>query len=539
VEFDPAGTRAIHHANLKVDPIHSSRWLDDQDPGPGYEGSGARGAKFPDGYFLGWTPGQSPQVMPQGSAWRLEPSGDLIVELHMMPTGRPERVQPRVALYFTDEAPSRLPYMLRLGRQDLDIPAGATRYVSTDSYTLPVDVRVLRVQPHAHWLAQEIRGFATLPDGRVRWLIYINGWDMHWQDVYRLREPMPLPAGTRLTMEYTYDNSEGNVRNPSRPPKRVTFGQTSSSEMGDLWLQVMTVTDADRARLDRDFAPKMLNEDIRGLEKMIEIDARDPRLHADLGLCDLEAGRLDEAVAHLEAAARMQPASPGAQHDAAVALLRMRRFAEARRYLEDAIRLKPDFSEAYSNLGAVLHAEGHVDEAVGLYSRAIALSPDNADAEYNLGRALVARGDLDAALTHYQRSLELKPDDPITLASLASALASRGDTAAALGHYRRALSLDPDLPGALVDLAWILATTERTEIRSPAEAVMLAQRAVTVTGRRSPTALDTLAVAYAAEKDFGRARAAAEEALSLAEHSGSPELADQIRARLEGYRGQP
>ena len=536
LEFDPGNPKAVHHANLKIDATRSSRWLDEQDPGPGYEGAGARGAKFPDGYFLGWTPGQSPRMAPEGSSWGLDPGSDLVIELHMMPTGRSETIQPRVGLYFTDTPPTRLPYMIRLGRQDIDIPAGASHHVSTDSYILPVDVNIIAVQPHAHWLAKDVRGFATLPDGRLKWLVYIKDWDMRWQDVYRLREPLRVPRGTRLTMEYTYDNSPGNIRNPNTPPRRVTFGQTSSSEMGDLWLQVMTRSAQDRQRLDRDFAPKMLREDIAGLEKMLEADQQDPRLHADLGLCYLEAGRPEDALTHLEEAARLEPTSAGAQHDVGAFLLKKRRFPEARLYLNAAIRLKPDFAEAYNNLGIASHAEGKVRDAVDLYTTAIRIDPGNAEAEYNLGRALVALGETGEALDHYRRSLLLKPNDAVTLASLASLLWSRHEIETAIGHYRRALELDPDLPAALVDLAWILATSERADIRAPLEAVRLAERAVQLTDDHNSTVLDTLAAAYAAAGELDRAIATAQRALAVASVSGPRELVEDIRARLDRYK---
>ena len=101
----------------------------------------------------------------------------------MMPTGKPERVQVRVGLFFTDEPPLRVPYMVRLGRQSIDIPAGTRDYSVTDSYVLPVDVEVLSVQPHAHNLAREMKGFARLPDGTTTPLIYIRDWDFRWQDV--------------------------------------------------------------------------------------------------------------------------------------------------------------------------------------------------------------------------------------------------------------------------------------------------------------------------------------------------------------------
>lgn len=223
LELDPGAFAAVHHANIKVDPTPLSRRLDEEEPGPGYDGGGSREARFPDGNFLGWTPGQSPRVEPVDTAWRLDPGDDLVVEVHLMPTGRAERIQLRVALYFTDQPPVRVPYILRIGREDIDIPAGEQRYVNTDSFTLPVDVDVLAIQAHAHYLAREIQGFATLPDGTRKWLVFIRNWDFHWQDVYRLAAPLPLPSGATLTMTYTYDNSTQNRHNPNRPPRRVTY----------------------------------------------------------------------------------------------------------------------------------------------------------------------------------------------------------------------------------------------------------------------------------------------------------------------------
>ncbi|HWW86905.1 MAG TPA: cytochrome c, partial [Vicinamibacterales bacterium] len=112
VEFHPGNSRAVHHANIKIDRTRLSRRFDDEDPDPGYDGGGSREARFPDGHFLGWTPGQLPHLTPEGSGWRLDPDSDLVVELHMMPTGKPESVRFTVGLFFTDEPPVRVPYML-------------------------------------------------------------------------------------------------------------------------------------------------------------------------------------------------------------------------------------------------------------------------------------------------------------------------------------------------------------------------------------------------------------------------------------------
>ncbi len=79
---------------------------------------------------------------------------------------------------------------------------------------------------------------ARLPDGTVQHLIWIKDWDFNWQGQYRYVEPVKLPKGTRIDMRYIYDNSAGNPRNPSNPPRRVRFGEQTTDEMALAFLQV-------------------------------------------------------------------------------------------------------------------------------------------------------------------------------------------------------------------------------------------------------------------------------------------------------------
>jgi tetratricopeptide (TPR) repeat protein len=534
VEFRVPATTAVHHANIKLDESGASRRLDEAEADPGFDGGSSREARFPDGHFLGWTPGQSPQRLTD-TAWQLPPNSDLVVEAHMQPTGRRESIRISIGLYFTDTPPSRVPYMIRLGSQRIDIPAGEGEYVSSDEYVLPVDVEVRRVQPHAHNLARRIEGHARRPDGSSEWLIDIPDWDFRWQDVYEYAKPLILPAGTTLSMRYTYDNSGGNARNPHRPPRRVTFGQTSSSEMGDLWLQVVTRNPADRARLDADYAPKMLREDIAGVEKALETTPLDARLHADLALCYIEAGRIADAVASFERSLALDPRSAGTQYDLGTLLLRERRYADARRRLEAAVAIKPDFSEAYNNLGTVHFAEGRHEEALRSYREAVRIDPYNSRAHYNLGRVLATREQWELAVMAFEEALELMPRDADTNAALGSSLAAIGKIPEAVHHYRVALATDPDLPAALADLAWILATSEEASIRNPGEAVRLAERLGTLTRREDATALDTLAVAYFSAGRLNDAIATAKAALDRAKLADLNELAERIALRLQFY----
>ncbi len=99
---------------------------------------------------------------------------------------------------------------------------------------------------------------ARLPDGSTRWLILIRDWDFNWQERYTYRHPVRLPEGTRLEMEFTYDNSAANPHNPSHPPRRVRWGPDSTDEMAGLHIQGLAVRESDAAELAQALWGKMM-----------------------------------------------------------------------------------------------------------------------------------------------------------------------------------------------------------------------------------------------------------------------------------------
>jgi Flp pilus assembly protein TadD len=394
LEFRPGNARVVHHANIRIDSTPVSRRLDEADAAPGYDGLIARTATYPDGHFLGWTPGQVAPLLPADLSWRLGTGTDLVVELHMQPSGKREQVAPSIGLYFANEPfdsaegrPRRTPAMLRLGRQNIDIPAGDPSYVVTDEYTLPVDVDVEAVQPHAHYRARDIRGEATLPDGSTKALIDIADWDFRWQHVYRFVAPLRLPKGTTISMRYTYDNSEENERNPQRPPVRARWGQRSAEEMGDLWIQVLTKNEQDLERLSRDFRPKVAAEDINGYEAEIEKHPADVGLHDDVALLYLELGKSDPAVAHFRTSLALKPASAVAHYNLGTALTVGRRLDAAAEEYRAALKIDPAYANAHNNLGNVLLAQKKYEEAIAEFAEVVRLQPDSPGAAKNLAAA--------------------------------------------------------------------------------------------------------------------------------------------------------
>ena len=537
VEFRPDNSRVVHHANILLDRTKRSRELNEQDQTLGEKGLLAGSAAYPPGHFLGWTPGQPDALLPKGLSWRLEPGTDLVVQLHMQPSGKPELVQFSVGFFFGSDLPERTPAMLRLGHQNIDIAAGQRHYTITDSYVLPVDVEVLALKPHAHYRAHEIRGVAALPDGSTKWLIYIKDWDFRWQHVYRYVAPVALPKGTTLQMEYTYDNSAENPRNPQQPPQRVRWGPRSSDEMGDLWIQVLTRDDRDLAALNRDFQRKFIAENVNGYEALIGQDSRNIVLHDDAALLYLQLDRPKEAAAHYEASVRLKPDSAPAHFNLGAALMLADRIEEAASQYQEALRINPAYAAAHNNLGSLLDRQGKLDEALTHYREALRLDPDHAATHNNLGFVLARRGKLDQAVPHFREALRIDPESADAHYNMGVALQRLGNLAEAVRHFRDALQFKPDWAAAMSDLAWVLATASDEVLRDANQAVHLAERAATLTERRNAEVLDALAAAYAAQGQFERALGAIREAIRL---DPSAAVAAGMLERQGLYRkGQP
>ncbi len=258
-EFLPGEARAVHHALIFVDHSRAARRRDAETPEAGYPCFGVPGF-LPSASLGGWAPGTGRVTYPEGAAVRLGRDADLVLQLHYAPGGEPREDRSAVGLYFTETAPTRRMMDIALGTRAIDIPAGAAAYRVRDSFELPVDVLATGIIPHAHFIAKVMRGWATLPDGRRINLLTIRDWDFNWQQQYRYREPIPLPAGTRLDMEFIYDNSAANPRNPSSPPRRVTWGPDSTDEMAGLHVQITPVRNEDAEELGRSLWGKLMRE---------------------------------------------------------------------------------------------------------------------------------------------------------------------------------------------------------------------------------------------------------------------------------------
>jgi tetratricopeptide (TPR) repeat protein len=448
IEVRPGSATVFHHANVILDRSRASR-RQEKIPGAGFPGMDLNVEEEtfdPDGHFLSWKPGSEPVVEPDGMAWRADPGMDLILNVHLRPSGKPETISPTIGLYFTGQPQKKFPMLVQLEHDaSIDIPPGEKDFPVTDDITLPLDVNVLAVYPHAHYLGKLMEGYATLPDGSRKWLIRIPDWDLNWQGVYRLKTPLLLPRGTVVSMRYHYDNSGDNLRNPNTPPRVVKGGNQATDEMGHLWLQVLPVGDRDqRAALQEGL-----------MRQRLEKYPDDFNANYNLGDSLLTRGDAAGAIPHFQAACTANPMSVVAATELGVALFAASRLPEAEDQFRKALVLDPAYTDARFDLASVQAARSEWSSAVNEFQRVLEQRPDDSktrqhlgDALYFWGDGLAQAGNFEQALLRYRAALEFRPADAEIHTKSALMLARLNRLSEAQSELESALKLNPDFAPA-------------------------------------------------------------------------------------------
>ena len=415
IEIHPGDKRLVHHANLLVDRTQSAR-RQEKYPGSGFAGMELQieSESFdPDGHFLFWKPGSPPIVEPPGLALRLDPENDLVLNAHLQPSGKPESVQPTIGIYFSAEPATLFPVLLQIENdRALDIPPGHNNFIVSDEFTLPENVQLLALYPHAHYLCRDMLATARLPDGSEKTLIHIPRWDLNWQAVFRLAQPEPLPRGTAIVMRYRYDNSSDNIANPNNPPQRVTAGNRAVDEMAHLWLQVLPES---KSAGERD--PRMVLQESLARHH-IENNPADFEAHYNLASMLLARGAAEESVRQYQTALDLRPGDATVENALGAALLSSGKISEAIRHLYAATVARPGYFDAHYNLGIALASAREFFRATQEFAEAAKLKPEDSGAEANLGAAFAALGQNEKAMVHLQRALQLDPTNQLARENL-------------------------------------------------------------------------------------------------------------------------
>lgn len=194
--------------------------------------------------LTGWAPGDMPATYASGTAKRIPAGAKLTFEVHYTPNGTEQTDRSSVGVVFAKEPPQREVKVNVLANMLLSIPPGEGNYHDEFTYKFRKDAEILSFMPHMHLRGTSAKYEAEYPDGRRETLLYVPDYDFNWQSIYRFKEPLKVPKGTKLKWSATWDNSADNPRNPD-PKQKVGWGLQTWDEMQNGWMEYVPADSED------------------------------------------------------------------------------------------------------------------------------------------------------------------------------------------------------------------------------------------------------------------------------------------------------
>ena len=178
----------------------------------------------------GYVPGNSIRRFPEGMAMRLPAGHSLVLQMHYTPYGKATTDRTRIGLKFAPGPPKVVLNSAALINGGLQIPAGAPNHEIDAEMTVNREIMLYSMIPHTHVRGKRWHYEAVYPDGRREVILSVPKYDFNWQHEYVFKEPLKIPAGTKILAKAWYDNSPANKSNPD-PTKVVTWGDQTWEEM--------------------------------------------------------------------------------------------------------------------------------------------------------------------------------------------------------------------------------------------------------------------------------------------------------------------
>ena len=273
LELRPGNRSVVHHSGVfVVDIPEGSQVVDGRLVGPDgkpfIERTEAGLPKTDTGTLpgasklLSWVPGRGVDVHRAAVGKRIPAGKYLNWQLHYNPTGTPQTDRSRLGIWFnkvpvthellirqagdplaTDTASASL---YRAEGQEVLYKAdtGSTRRSRTTPNIPPYvenwsiigitpvtePITLYAMSPHMHLRGKSLRWVIVYPDGREQTILDVPKFDFNWQFNYELKEPLKIPAGSKILGLGVYDNSVKNRWNPA-PHLPVYWSEQSWDEM--------------------------------------------------------------------------------------------------------------------------------------------------------------------------------------------------------------------------------------------------------------------------------------------------------------------
>src|SRR5262249_34851494 len=163
-----------------------------------------------EGLLGGYVPGNPGESFPPGAARKIPKGSELFFVMHYTPNGTEQVDKSSVGLVFAKKPPKHEIRSRAVLNADFVIPPGAANHKVMASYTFDKEILVWGYLPPMHLRGKSFEYKAVYPDGKAETLLSVPRYDFGWQTTYRLKEPLRLPAGTRIECTAHFDNSAGN-----------------------------------------------------------------------------------------------------------------------------------------------------------------------------------------------------------------------------------------------------------------------------------------------------------------------------------------
>ena len=281
VELRPGNRRVVHHAHVWIEMPENTDTQTKKDASgktvPNYvykdqyglahvkedapvvqngclteDGGDLPGRKLNDGTGpLGsYLPGKTPDVYPAGTAKLIPAGAKLKFQLHYNNTlGTPQTDRTQVGFIFADRPPEHPLRRVDSSAYLFLLPPGESNQEVSNCTTFGKDVMLMSYVAHMHFRGKDMRFEIERPNGQRETLLFVPHYSFAWQQIYRPQEPVRIEKGTRLIVTAHFDNSSNNKWNPD-PTKTIRWGEPSTSEMMDGWVEYIDAAPAKPTQLN-------------------------------------------------------------------------------------------------------------------------------------------------------------------------------------------------------------------------------------------------------------------------------------------------
>ncbi len=219
VEIKPGNSKVVHHIVLTNTETNKQSLITSREPLP-----------WTDNYVALGGGADQLTLFPEDTGVLLTKGTVLTIQIHYTPIGKEVIDQTQLGFYYHTIPPKKEFYSLSPSNIDFTIPPFAKNLKLTAVDSIEKDIHIHYVVPHMHYRGKSIKFNVQLPNDSLKTIVSIPDFNFNWQWLYKLKEPIPVPKGSKIIVEGIYDNTYQNQLNPD-PTQELHYGIQSTDEM--------------------------------------------------------------------------------------------------------------------------------------------------------------------------------------------------------------------------------------------------------------------------------------------------------------------